>query len=79
MRIPVKWYFNELLGYRIMSFMSVPVITNDENKPLCIFSSMEMFYVETTTKRKQNDSIFKLYDFGLNIFISKKFYVQHIL
>ena len=40
-RILVKWYFNlifyELLGYLIMSFMSIPVIANDKNKPDCIF------------------------------------------
>ena len=43
MRILVKWYFNELLGYLIMSFTSVPVIANDLNKPKCILSSIEMF------------------------------------
>ena len=63
MRILVKWYFNELLGYLI--YGSIPVIDNDKYKPECFFlSSIEMlFYVETTTKRKQNDSIFKLFDF----------------
>ena len=65
MRILVKWYFNELLGYLIMSFSSVPVIVNDKNKPECISSSFQMFFfVETATKRKQNDSIFKSYDFN---------------
>ena len=34
MRILVKWYFNELLGYLIMSFSSTPVIANDKNKPV---------------------------------------------
>ena len=46
-----------------MSFTGIPVIDNDKNKPECIFPSIEMFYVETATKRKQNDSIFKSYDF----------------
>ena len=73
MRILFKWYFNELLGYLIMSFTSIPVIANDKNKSECIFSSIEMFfiqklpqffYVETATKRKQNDSFFKSYDFN---------------
>ena len=54
MRILVKWYFNELLGYLIISFTPVPVIANDKNKPECIFSSIEMFFfffVETATKK----------------------------
>ena len=50
MRLLVKWYFSELLGYLIMSFTSIPVIDNDTNKPKCIFSSTEMFYVETYLK-----------------------------
>ena len=63
MRILVKWYFNELLGYLIMSFTSIPVIASDKNKPECIFSSIEMYYfLETATERKQNHSIFKSYD-----------------
>ena len=64
MRILVKWYFNELLGYLLMSFTSISVIDNDKNKPECIFSSIEMFflYIETATKRKQNNSIFKSCD-----------------
>ena len=28
-RIHVKWYFNEILGYLIMSFTSIPVIANN--------------------------------------------------
>ena len=68
MRIFVKWYFDGLLGYLIMlimSFSSIPVIAYDKNKPECIFSCIEMFfYIETTTKRKQNDSIFQSYDFN---------------
>ena len=36
-KILVKWSFNELLGYIIMSFTSIPVIAIDRNKPLCIF------------------------------------------
>ena len=64
MRIHAEWYFNELRGYLIMSFTSIPVIASDKNKPDCIFSSTGMyFYVETATERKQNDSIFKSYDF----------------
>ena len=55
MRILVKWYFNELLGYLIMSFMSIPVIANDKNKPECIFFSLLkcFFNVETAIKRKK--------------------------
>ena len=54
MRILVKWYFNELLGYLIMSFMSIPVIANDTNKPECIFFFIERFFnVETAIKRKK--------------------------
>ena len=63
MRILVKWDFNELLGYPIMSFTSTPVIVNDKNKPECIFLILKCFYIETATKRKQNDSIFTSYDF----------------
>ena len=49
-----------------MSIILIPVIGNDKNKSECIFSSIEMFffYLETATKRKQNDSIFKLFDFN---------------
>ena len=67
MRILVKRYFNELLGYLIMLFSSVPVIANDTNTPECIFSSIEMcvvVFLETATKRKQNYSVFKSYDFN---------------
>ena len=66
MRILVKWYLNELLGYIIMSFMSILAIANDKNKPECILSSTEMLFfdVETAIKRKQSNSIFKLYDFN---------------
>ena len=54
MRILVKWYFNELLGYLIMSFTSIPVIANDKNKPECIFCFIERFFnVETAIKRKK--------------------------
>ena len=55
MRILVKWYFNELLGYLIMSFKSIPVIANDKNKSECIlFSSLKGFlYVETAIKREK--------------------------
>ena len=56
--------FNELLGCLIMSFTSVPVKANDKNKPEFIISYIEKFYVETATKRIQNDSIFKSYDFN---------------
>ena len=45
MRILVKWYFNELLGYLIMSFTSIPVIANDKNKPECIFFFIEIFFL----------------------------------
>ena len=69
MRILAKWYFNELLGYFIMSFSSVPVIANDKNKPEFSFTYIVMFfYVETDTKRKQNDSTFKSYDFNEIVF-----------
>ena len=30
MRILVKWYFNELLGYLIMPFTSIPVTGNEK-------------------------------------------------
>ena len=55
MRILVKWYFNELLGYLIMSFTSIPVIANDKNKPGCIiFYLLKVFFnVETAIKRKK--------------------------
>ena len=55
MRILVKWYFNELLGYVIMSFTSIPVIANDKNKPECIFYFFieSFFNVETAIKRKK--------------------------
>ena len=63
----VKWHFNELLGYLIMSFTSIPVIANDKNKPECIFYFFieRFFNVETATKRrKKNDSIFNSYNFN---------------
>ena len=62
----VKWYFNELLGYLIMSFTSIPVIANDKNKPECIFYFFieRFFNVETAIKREKNDSIFKSYTFN---------------
>ena len=55
MRILVKWYFNELLGYLIMSFTSLPVIANDKNKSECIFYFFieRFFNVETAIKRKR--------------------------
>ena len=54
MRILVKWYFNELLGYLIMSFMSIPVTANDKNNPECIFFFVErLFNVETAFMRKK--------------------------
>ena len=43
--------------------MSLPVIANVKNKPECILSFIEFFFVETATKRKQNDSIFKSNNF----------------
>ena len=47
-----------------MSFTSKPVIAYDKNKPDCIFFLYwNVFYVETATKWKQNDSIFKSNDF----------------
>ena len=65
MRILVKCYLNELLEYLILSFTSIPVIANDKDKPECIFPIVKcFFYVETATKRKQNDSISK--SFGFN-------------
>ena len=71
MRILVKWYFNELLGYRIMLFTSIPVIANNKNKPECIIFFIERFFnVETAFKRKKtilssNHTILtKLYDVG---------------
>ena len=64
MRILVKWYFNELLGYLIMSFMSIPVIAKDKNKLECIFCVfIEMFFiVEEKTLLSLNHTILtKLY------------------
>ena len=50
----MKWYFNELLGYLIKSFTSIPVIANDKSKPECLFFFIErVFNVETATKRKK--------------------------
>ena len=66
----MKWYFNELLGYLIMSFTSIPVIENDNNKPECIFLLLKCFHVETATKRKPNDSVFKSYDFKKKLYVS---------
>ena len=59
MRILVKWYFNELLGYLIMSFKSIPVIANDTNKSKCIcFSSLKGFLnVETAIKGEKKTTI----------------------
>ena len=52
MRILLKWYFNELLGYLIMSVTSIPVIANNLNKSE--FFSIEMIiYVETATERNK--------------------------
>ena len=54
MRILVKWYFNKLLGYLIMSFTLIPVIAIDKNKPECIFFLYgKVFNVETAIKRKK--------------------------
>ena len=54
MRILVKWYFNELLGYLFISFTSLPVIANDKSKPERIFFFIEMFFnVETAIKTKK--------------------------
>ena len=65
MRILVKWHFNELLRYLVILFTPIPVIANDKNKPECIFLILKcFFYLETATKRKQNDSVFKSYDFN---------------
>ena len=51
MRKLVKWYFNELLGYLIMSFTSIPVIANDKKKPECIFFLiLKCFYEEKENK-----------------------------
>ena len=47
-----------------MSIISTPVIDNNKNKSKCILSSRNVFYVETATKRKQNDSIFISFDFN---------------
>ena len=54
MRMLVKWYLNELLGYLIMLFTLISVIANNKNKPECIFSNNEMFNVKTATKGNQN-------------------------
>ena len=73
MRILVKWYFNELLGYLIMSFTSIPVIANDKNKPECIFFFIERFFnVETAIKRK------KTFILSSNHTILTKMYVGNV-
>ena len=74
MRILVKWYLNELLGYLIMSFTSIPVIANDKNKPDCIFYfSIERFFnVETAIKRKKTTILFS------NHTILTKLYVGNV-
>ena len=64
MGVLVKWYFNELLRCLVISFTPIPIMANDKNKPECIFLVLKCFYVETAIKRKQNDSIFKSYDFN---------------
>ena len=59
-----------------MSFTSIPVIANDKTKPEYIFSSIEMFlffYVETTTKRKQNNSVFQSYHF-IKMYVGNVYY-----
>ena len=45
-----------------MSFTPIPVIDNDKTNQN-IFFYYNIFDVKTATKRKQNDSIFKSYDF----------------
>ena len=54
MKILVKWYLYELLGYLIMSFTSIQVIANDKNKQEFIFYFFieRFFNVETAIKRK---------------------------
>ena len=64
-RILVKWYFNELLGYLIMSFTSIPVIANDKNKPECIFFFIERFFnVETAFNRKKKRFYLQIIQFN---------------
>ena len=74
MRILVKWYFNELLGYLIMSFTSIPVIANDKNKPECIFFSLlkGFFKVETAIKREKKTIL------SSNLTILTKLYVGNV-
>ena len=74
MRILFKWYFNELLGYLIMPFTSIPVIiANIKTSHNVFFSPIEFFYVEIATKRKQKDSIFKSY---VVVVVALLFYVH---
>ena len=74
MRILIKWYFNELLGYLIMSFTSIPVIANDKNKPECIFFFIERFFnVETAIKRTKKKTIL-----SSNHAILTKLYVGYV-
>ena len=68
-RILVKWYFYELLGYLLMPFTSIRVIAHDKNKLEFIFSDIAMLLLyrycyQRKNKVILNDSIFKSYDFN---------------
>ena len=70
MRILVKWYFNELLGYLITSFTSIPVIANDKIKPECIFFFIERFFnVETAIKKKNKKILFSNYTILTKLYV----------
>ena len=50
-----------------MSFMSIPVIANDKNKPECIFFFIERFFnVETAFKRKKKRFYLQIIQFQRN-------------
>ena len=53
MSILGKWYFNELPVYLIIL---LPVITNNKNKPECIFSYFEKFVMQKLLP-KENKTI----------------------
>ena len=54
--IHVKWYFNELLGYLVMSYTSIPVLANDKNNPECIFLILKCLFMEKLLP-KENKTI----------------------
>ena len=74
MRILDNWYLNKLPRYLTMPFASLPATAYDINmSEFMVLLKLKSFYVETATKRKTLDSIFKSYDFT-KIFIGNVYY-----